>query len=147
MNVSPSLLPKHQPIDVCTPSHHLVSMPRKPKPPPDDPEQSKRFIDAAREIGADERPEAFERVFAQVTSKARRRKGPKGDSAPLIPQSLQTVSILETQLLITEDRTIALALKTDHLGTIAFVVSLETIALLQKQLAQAEEFLRSRTSP
>jgi hypothetical protein len=41
-------------------------MPRKPKPPPDDPEQSKRFIEAAREIGADESPEAFEEVFRKV---------------------------------------------------------------------------------
>ncbi len=45
-------------------------MPRKPKPPPDDPEQSKRFIEAAREIGTDESPEAFERVFAKVTRSA-----------------------------------------------------------------------------
>lgn len=41
-------------------------MPRKPKPPPDDPEQSKRFIKAAREIGTDESPEAFERVFKRI---------------------------------------------------------------------------------
>jgi hypothetical protein len=41
-------------------------MPRKPKPPSDDPEQSKRFIKAAREIGADESPEAFERVFRKI---------------------------------------------------------------------------------
>jgi hypothetical protein len=38
-------------------------MPRKPKPPPDDPEQSKRFIDMARDIGADASKEEFERVF------------------------------------------------------------------------------------
>ena len=43
-------------------------MPRKPKPPPDDPEQSKRFIEAARELGADESPEAFEKVFKKVVS-------------------------------------------------------------------------------
>jgi len=42
------------------------NMPRKRKPPPDDPEQSKRFIEAAREIGTDESPEAFERVFKKV---------------------------------------------------------------------------------
>jgi hypothetical protein len=36
------------------------------KPPPDDPEQSKRFIKAAREIGTDESPEAFERVFEKI---------------------------------------------------------------------------------
>jgi hypothetical protein len=45
-------------------------MPRKAKPPPDDPEQSKRFIKAAREIGADESPEAFERVFEKVARSA-----------------------------------------------------------------------------
>jgi chorismate mutase len=44
-------------------------MPRKPKPPPDDPEQSKRFIDMAREVEADEGPsgrKTFERVFNKV---------------------------------------------------------------------------------
>lgn len=30
---------------------------------PDNPAQSKRFIETAREIGVDESPEAFERVF------------------------------------------------------------------------------------
>jgi hypothetical protein len=41
-------------------------MPRKPAPKPDDPEQSKRFIETAREIGTDEDPEAFERAFKKV---------------------------------------------------------------------------------
>jgi hypothetical protein len=41
-------------------------MPRKPKPPPDDPEQSKRFINMAREIGADASQEEFERAFEKV---------------------------------------------------------------------------------
>jgi hypothetical protein len=44
-------------------------MSRKPKPKPDDPAESKRFIALAREIGADERPEAFERVFKKVVRK------------------------------------------------------------------------------
>jgi hypothetical protein len=55
--------------DSCRPrtSPHIdCAMPRKPKPPPDDPEQSKRFIEAARELGTDESPEAFERVFRKV---------------------------------------------------------------------------------
>jgi len=39
---------------------------RKPKTPRDDPEQSKRFIDMAREIGADERPEAVDEAFKKV---------------------------------------------------------------------------------
>jgi hypothetical protein len=44
-------------------------MPRHaPQPPPkaDDPEQSKRFIDMAREVEADEDPEAMERAFGRV---------------------------------------------------------------------------------
>jgi hypothetical protein len=39
---------------------------RKPKTPHDDPEQSKRFIDMAREVGADERPEAIDEAFKKV---------------------------------------------------------------------------------
>lgn len=41
-------------------------MPRKPKPKPDDPEQSKRFIEMAREIGVDESEGAFERALKKV---------------------------------------------------------------------------------
>jgi hypothetical protein len=41
-------------------------MPRKPKPPPDDPEESKRFIDMAREVGAEQPSSDFERVFRKV---------------------------------------------------------------------------------
>lgn len=46
--------------------------PRKPKPPQDDPAQSKRFIDMARELGSDETEkgrEAFKRVFKKVVSR------------------------------------------------------------------------------
>jgi len=46
-------------------------MPRKLKPEPDDPAQSKRFIDMAREVGADETEkgrEAFERAFEKIKS-------------------------------------------------------------------------------
>lgn len=39
---------------------------KKPLPQQDDPEQSKRFIDMAREVEADEDPEAFDRAFDQV---------------------------------------------------------------------------------
>jgi hypothetical protein len=46
-------------------------MPRKPNPPPDDPKQSKRFIEAAREIGTDESPEAFERAFKKIVGAPR----------------------------------------------------------------------------
>lgn len=41
-------------------------MPRKPKPKPDNPTQSKRFTDMAREIGADASEEKFERAFKKV---------------------------------------------------------------------------------
>ncbi len=47
----------------------LGSMSRKPKPPPDDPAESERFIDMARELGADESAtgrEAFDRAFRKV---------------------------------------------------------------------------------
>jgi hypothetical protein len=45
-------------------------MPRKPLPPPDDPEQSKRFIEIAREVGADETTrEEFDRTFRKVASR------------------------------------------------------------------------------
>ena len=41
-------------------------MPRKPNLPRDDPEQSKRFIDMARELEADESPDALDRAFERV---------------------------------------------------------------------------------
>jgi hypothetical protein len=41
-------------------------MPRKAEPKPDDPEQSKRFIDMVREVGAEEPSPNFERVFRKV---------------------------------------------------------------------------------
>ena len=34
----------------------------------DDPEQSKRFIDTAKEVGADEDAEALERAFKKISS-------------------------------------------------------------------------------
>jgi len=45
-------------------------MPRRPKPPPDDTAQSKRFTDMAREIGADATAEDFERAFKKVVPSA-----------------------------------------------------------------------------
>ncbi len=47
-------------------------MPRKPKS--DDPAESKRFIDMARELGADESDkgrEAFERAFGKVVERSK----------------------------------------------------------------------------
>ena len=43
-------------------------MPRKPAPKPDDPAQSKRFLDTAKEVGADADDEALERAFKKITS-------------------------------------------------------------------------------
>jgi hypothetical protein len=39
---------------------------------PDDPEQSKRFIEAAREIGADETEKAADRAFEQLTKQPKK---------------------------------------------------------------------------
>lgn len=56
-------------------------MPHNPTPPPDDPEQSKRFIDTARQVEADEDPEAFEKAFREVVKpKEPRRAISTGDS-------------------------------------------------------------------
>jgi hypothetical protein len=41
-------------------------MPRRPKPKPDNPEQFKRFIETAREVEADESPDAIDRAFNKV---------------------------------------------------------------------------------
>lgn len=41
-------------------------MPRKPAPKPDNPEQYKRFLQTAREVGADRQGEAFDRVLDKV---------------------------------------------------------------------------------
>jgi hypothetical protein len=43
-------------------------MTEKPKPKHDDPEQSKRFIETARKIGADETEKGADRAFKQATS-------------------------------------------------------------------------------
>jgi hypothetical protein len=40
-------------------------MGRKPTPKPDDPAQSKRFIETAEEVGADD-DEALERAFKKI---------------------------------------------------------------------------------
>lgn len=48
----------------------------KPSPPPnaDDPEQSRRFIDMAREVEAEDDPEAFDRAFTKVLQNDRQPK-------------------------------------------------------------------------
>ncbi|MGO9401298.1 MAG: hypothetical protein ACLP19_26170 [Xanthobacteraceae bacterium] len=49
----------------------VVPMPRKPSKP-DDPEQSKRFIETAEEVGADTDDEALERAFKKIASKPKK---------------------------------------------------------------------------
>ena len=53
-------------------------MPRKTAPKPDDPEQSKRFIETAKEVGADEDAEALERALKKMAATTdMRTKSPK----------------------------------------------------------------------
>ena len=52
--------------DVCD---MIRPMPRKPNPPRDDPEQSKRFIEIAREAEADSSKEEFDRAFKKVAKR------------------------------------------------------------------------------
>jgi hypothetical protein len=56
-------------------------MPHKPSPKPDDPAQSKRFIEMAREVGAEEPSPQFEHVFRKVAEKPTR-KGKGGIKPP-----------------------------------------------------------------
>jgi len=46
----------------------IRAMPNKPKPKPDNPEQSKRFIDTAREREADETEEGADKAFKKVVT-------------------------------------------------------------------------------
>lgn len=48
-------------------------MPRNPTKP-DDPEQSKRFLDTAKEVGADQDEEALERAFKKIAPDRTSRK-------------------------------------------------------------------------
>ena len=58
-------------------------MPRKPPPIPDDPEQFKRFQEAAKELGVDESSGAFDRVFDKVVPpKEPPKRRPQGRSPP-----------------------------------------------------------------
>jgi hypothetical protein len=41
-------------------------MSRKPEPKPDDPAQSQRFLDTAKEVGADTDDKALERAFKKI---------------------------------------------------------------------------------
>lgn len=52
-----------------------------PKPPAkaDDPEQSKRFIEMAREVGASEDPEEGDRAFREVTRSRPQKPPPRAN--------------------------------------------------------------------
>ena len=56
------------------------------KPKMDEKPQSERFIETARKIGADEAPEAFERVFKQIVQPraATAEKKPLASSSKLL---------------------------------------------------------------
>lgn len=49
-------------------------MPRKPAPKPDDPAQSKRFIETAEEVGADIDDKALERAFEKIVAVPKKKK-------------------------------------------------------------------------
>ncbi len=49
-------------------------MPRKASPKPDDPEQSKRFLQIAEEVGADTDDKALERAFKKITENPPKKK-------------------------------------------------------------------------
>jgi hypothetical protein len=59
-----------------------------PKPPPklprsaDDPGQSRRFIDMAREVEADESPDALDRAFGKVVGRQKPESEPKKQKKP-----------------------------------------------------------------
>ncbi len=53
-------------------------MPRKPSKP-DDPEQSKRFIETAEQVGADTDDEALERAFKKVASFSKKKLPQRND--------------------------------------------------------------------
>jgi hypothetical protein len=53
-------------------------MPREKRPPSDDPEQFKRFIETAREVGAENGNEdTFDRVLEEVARSPRPKPTPK----------------------------------------------------------------------
>ena len=51
-------------------------MPRKTTPPRDDPEQSKRFIEIAREAEADSSKEEFDRALKKVAKEKKIKTSP-----------------------------------------------------------------------
>lgn len=73
-------------------------MAKKPKPEPDDKEQSQRFVKTARKLEADESGKSFERAIKSMQkgkhhSKTKVRR-------PAAPKSLKNVTIPSKQLLL-----------------------------------------------
>jgi hypothetical protein len=58
-------------------------MPARKPPPPDEKPQRERFIETAREIGASEDPEEFERVFREVVKPPKPVKSRSVTSGPI----------------------------------------------------------------
>ena len=57
-------------------------MPARKPPPPDEKPQRERFIEAAREIGASENAEDFERVFRTVMKPEKLMRGSPPTNPP-----------------------------------------------------------------
>jgi len=55
-------------------------VPRKPAPKPDNPAQYKRFLETAREVGAEEPGEAVDRLFDQVARSKPAAKPKRGEN-------------------------------------------------------------------
>jgi hypothetical protein len=55
---------------------------RKPKPPPDDPAQSARFVETAKELEADKGGSAFARAMKELAPKKIVPKKPNRKPAP-----------------------------------------------------------------
>lgn len=56
-------------------------MPRKPKPQPDNPEQYRRFLDTARDFGAEKPSPDLDRVLKKVAAGNKPTRRPNADSA------------------------------------------------------------------
>ena len=54
-----------------------MKMPRKSEPKPDNPEQFKRFLEAARQVGAEPDDGAFDRVLEKVARSTHPKPTPK----------------------------------------------------------------------
>ena len=53
---------------------------KKPERKPDNPEQSKRFVETAEEVGADKDEEALERAFKNISARPSRPSQPPNSS-------------------------------------------------------------------